>query len=177
MMSKNIENKIFRFAKGSKTTKFFLDNIESILKLDADVYFLAIGCNDIRYRNPKTCAMTEVEYMENMEFISKSIINKHPLAQIICISPWESGVNDPFCKLSLQDKNELYKKYNLALESMCKNNGFVYVNPNLYINQEVSKRDRRYYMIDHIHCNADQGVKLYSEAVLKELATNNFFIK
>jgi len=160
------DKQVVRFAKGSQTSKYFKENKESISELKADLYFLAMGCNDIRYRNAENCAMNESDYVANIDEICQSILEKQPSAEIVCISPWKSGRYDPNCRMTLVEKEKLYDKYGSALKKYCETNGFVFVDPNPYIEEVISKRDRRYYMLDHIHCNADQGIKLYSEAVI-----------
>ena len=110
--------------------------------------------------------MNESEYVANIDEICQSILEIQPSAEIVCISPWKSGHYDPNCNTTLAEKEKLYNEYGSALEKYCETKGFVFVDPNPYIDATVSKRDRRYYMLDHIHCNADQGIKLYSEAVI-----------
>lgn len=166
-MMQNYPNKqVFRFAIGSQTSKFFKENKEAIAELKADLYFLAMGCNDIRYRKADICAMNESEYVANINELCQSILEKQPSAEIVCISPWKSGRYDPNCRMTLAEKEKLYDRYGSALKKYCDSHGFLFVDPNPYIEAVVSKRDRRYYMLDHIHCNADQGIKLYSEAVM-----------
>ena len=166
-MMQNYPNKqVLRFAQGSRTSKFFKENKEAISELKADLYFLAMGCNDIRYRNATICAMNEVEYVANIDEICQAILEKQPSAKIVCISPWKSARYDPYCRTTLVEKEILYDKYSSELKKYCQTNGFIFVDPNPYIEAVVSKRDRRYYILDHIHCNADQGIKLYSEAVM-----------
>jgi poly-gamma-glutamate capsule biosynthesis protein CapA/YwtB (metallophosphatase superfamily)/lysophospholipase L1-like esterase len=166
MMQHYPNKQMFRFAVGSQTSKFFKENKNSIAALKADLYFLAMGCNDIRYRNDAICAMNESEYVANIDELCQSILEKQPSAEVICISPWKSGRYDPNCRMTLAEKEKLYDKYGSALKKYCEAHGFVFVDPNPFIEAAVSKRDRRYYMLDHIHCNADQGIKLYSEAVM-----------
>ena len=166
-MMQNYPNKqVVRFAKGSQTSKYFKENKETISELKADLYFLAIGCNDIRYRTAAICAMSETEYVANIDAICQAVMEQQPSAEIVCISPWKSERFDPNCRMTLAEKEILYGKYGSALKEFCEAKGFVFVDPNPYIEAALSKRDRRHYLLDHIHCNADQGIKLYSEAVM-----------
>lgn len=158
---------VVQFAKGSQTSKFFKENKKIISGLKADLYFLAMGCNDIRYRNATICAMNESVYVANIDEICQSILENQPSAEIVCISPWKSWRIDPNCRVNLDEKEKLYDRYSSELKKFCESKGFVFVDPNPYIESMVSKRDRRYYMLDYIHCNAGQGIKLYSEAVMK----------
>lgn len=166
-MMQHFPNKqVIRFAKGSQTSRYFKENKEVIAELKADLYFLAMGCNDIRYRNAAICAMNASEYVANIEEICHSILEKQPSAKIVCISPWKSRRYDPNCRMSLDEKEKMYDRYGSELKQFCAANGYVFVDPNPYIEAAVSKRDERFYLLDHIHCNADQGIKLYSEAVM-----------
>ncbi len=166
MMQNYPDKQVIRLAKGSQTSKYFKENKKAIAELKADLYFLCMGCNDIRYRNEAICAINESEYVANIDEICQSILEIQPSADIVCISPWKSGNYDPNCKTTLAEKEKLYNDYGSALKKYCETKGFVFIDPNPYIDAAVSKRDRRYYMLDHIHCNADQGIKLYSEAVI-----------
>lgn len=166
-MMRHYPNKqVLRFAKGSQTSKFFKENKGTISELKAGLYFLAMGCNDIRYRNPAICAMNETEYVANIDELCQSILEKQPSADIVCISPWKSERFDPNCRMTLEEKGEMYDKYSSALKKYCETKGVVFVDPNPYIEAALSKQDRRHYLLDHIHCNADQGIRLYSEAVM-----------
>ena len=166
MMNCFPDKQVVRFAKGSQTSKFFHENKETIAGLKASLYFLAMGCNDIRYRDAAICAMNESEYVANIDEICQSILKKQPSAEIVCISPWKSWRYDPNCRMTLDEKEKLYNQYGSELKKFCGAKGFVFVDPNPYIEAAVSKRDRRYYMLDYIHCNAGQGIKMYSEAVM-----------
>ena len=166
MMARFCDKKIERFAKGSKTSCFFEENKTNIAQLYGDLYIIAIGCNDTRYRNPKTCAMDEKGFVENIVSLSRSIKQFNPDADIVYISPWESVDFDPFCKVDLQEKRQLYDNYSEALYNYCVENKYLFINPNPYIKNKIKEKGSVYYLRDHIHFNAKEGIALASEAVL-----------
>ena len=80
--------KIINISKGSYRTSLSFLNIEiqnflengrliiknykyHILKSKSDLYIIAIGTNDVRYRDSEICAMTKEEYIENIKNIVK----------------------------------------------------------------------------------------------------------
>ena len=169
MMSLFPDKKWIRFAKGGQTSKYFKEHIDEIVALDADVYFLAIGCNDIRYRNKAVCAMDAVTYVDNMAYICDRV---SPSAKVVCISPWMSADFDPFCPLKKEDKKSLYREYSDALQRYCNERGTLFVDPNPYIWSKIATRGSDFYLKDHIHCNASEGIRLFSKAV--QISMNSY---
>lgn len=155
-----------RMAKGGATSQYFLLHKEDIANLNSDLFVLAFGCNDIRYRNENTCAMTASVSVDRLTEICDTILAVNKDANIVVVSPWKSQRFDPFCKLPMEDKDALYTQYDAAIKAFCISRGFLYCNPNPYIEKRLSLRDTRYYLKDHIHCNADEGIRLFSEAVV-----------
>lgn len=156
-----------REAWGGATTFTLLDNLDKILSHNADLYIIAIGTNDIRYRDAAVCAMTPQQYIDNLEKLSKAILKIKPEANLIFVSPWPSLANDPFIKISADQKETIYSSYTKALKIFCQQNGHVFVNPATDILAAIDERVSGYYLIDHIHPNADKGLRLYSEAFIK----------
>ncbi len=158
--------KVNNFSHGSYTTKMVIDNFTKQIKnSNSDIYFIAIGTNDIRYRDEKICAMDDKEYIEKIDKIVSSIKNKK--AKIVLIAPWMSLVSDTVAKGSYKEKNELIDNYSQALENYAKEKGYIYVNANRVIEEFFQKNIASDYLIDYIHPNSDKGIKLYSYAVLK----------
>lgn len=160
------EKNFSTIAKGSETSTYFMNKKEEIASENADLYVFALGCNDIRYRTPSTCAMDEDSYISNIKQIINEVRKSKPEANIVFISPWQSLNYDPYCPLSNTDKDKLYHKYSDRLERYCKDNNFIYINPNPYIMIFIRKTDSRKYMKDWVHPNADEGILLYSKAVI-----------
>lgn len=156
------------FALGAKTSVYFEINKEQIAGLNADVYVIAVGCNDIRYRDPASCAMDEKVFVNNIKSICDTIRTNNREARLVLVSPWESLNPDRFCRVSVEEKNRLYKAYDEALHNYSLRIKAVYVNPNPYISKLLKDKPsyREDVFLDHIHPNADQGIRVFSEACI-----------
>lgn len=153
----------YQCAKGGTTTKQFLTKPSA----DYSLYIVAIGTNDVRYRNKKTCAMTKEEYIYQLESFTERILKENPDACFCFIAPWFALENDPVCRNNIEKRDELFKEYTLALKEMCKKNGYIFSDPNGYIKDFLKKHTASDYMVDHIHPNCTLGIDLYAESVLK----------
>ena len=97
--------KIINISKGSYTTSLIIKNYKyHILKSKSDLYIIAIGTNDVRYRDPEICAMTKEEYIENIKIIVKFAKYNNKNSNFIFISPWLSMSNDNLSKLKEKRK-------------------------------------------------------------------------
>ena len=159
-----IDGEVYNLSFGGWTTLNIIDNIESIKQ--ADVYVIAIGTNDVRYDNEESGAVTSVGYIENMEVIRNAIRNINPDCTIIYIAPWISFDGDQVSPLSFDEITLRRDEFSQALEEFAAAHGDIYIDPNQYISDEVSRHPRSYYIIDWIHPNIRHGVELYSEAVI-----------
>ena len=155
---------ISNFSKGGCTISYILENTDKIPA--ADLYVIAIGTNDIRYRNEQTCAMTKEIFVERINELKEKLLSKSSGAKFLFIAPWYSTDGDPFTPMAHAETVALNEEYSEALEKYCKDNSLMYVNANPYIRNVLSFRTDRTYLLDHIHPNASKGVKLYSKAVL-----------
>ena len=155
---------ISNFSKGGCTVSYMLDNIDQIPA--ANLYVIAVGTNDVRYRNEKTCAMTSEEYVKRLSELKEKLSSKNANAKFLFIAPWFSTDGDPYSPISYDEIVALNEEYSAALEKYCKDNSLMYVNANPYIRNVLSVKTDRTYLLDHIHPNAAKGVKLYSKAVL-----------
>jgi lysophospholipase L1-like esterase len=136
-----------------------------ILKSKSDLYIIAIGTNDVRYRDPEICAMTKEEYIENIKNIVKFAKFNNKNSNFLFISPWLSMPDDNISKLKEKEKNKLLDEYGKSLKNYCEKNNYLYINPNLSILRSI-KNNKRKYIIDQIHPNENDGIELYSESVL-----------
>jgi len=165
---------ISSFAKGAMTSKYFRDNAESIADIQAGLYVVAFGCNDIRYRNPKVCAMNSREYIENIDVLVDTVRRRNDNARFVFIAPWMSMCFDAnFNGSGHDEKMAMYDSYTSELQIYCKKHGFLFINPNPLIFEnlqaaDITIRGRRPedILIDFIHPNAGDGIRLYSEAVI-----------
>ena len=160
--------KISNVSVGGCTSKMLLEEkmLQKIVNADAELYVIAIGTNDIRYRDPKICAMTAEEYIANLQALQHEIKNKHPEVKLVFIAPWTSTDGDLNSKLPFAEKMKMNQKYSDALKKWCFESGNVYVDPNTYIADKLNRYPRSRYLTDFIHPNGREGVQLYSEATL-----------
>ena len=158
----NFDVEVKKAAYGSYTTKLLLKNKQKELKeCSSNLNIIAIGTNDIRYRNENS-AMTSNEYIQNIKKIIETLDNK----RIVLIAPFYSMNYDKVTKLSLEEKNKLFKEYSDELEKFANENNYLFINPNNILEKELNNSNTSFYLKDHIHPN-HKGLYLYSEAVLK----------
>ena len=155
---------VLNYARGGATIWDLVSHAEQIPATQA--YVIAIGTNDIRYREAGRGAMTPQDFIEKVDRLKQKLAEKSPDATFVFIAPWYSTDGDPFSPLSIEEKDAQNEIYSQALERYCRDKNFLYINPNPYIKQALQKRPQTDYLLDHIHPNAAQGIMLYSEAVL-----------
>ncbi len=157
---------IMNYSKGGCTVSYMNSCADNIP--EAELYVIALGTNDVRYRDSSVCAMTPEDYTESISKLKNSLSEKSPKADFVFIAPWYSTDGDPFCPLSYREKSELNADYSAALEKYCHDNSLMYINANNYIQKELSAAPADKFLLDHIHPNASAGVIMYSAAVLSE---------
>lgn len=161
-----VRGKIFNVSRGGATTKILLERLDEMIQTGADLFVVAVGTNDVRYRNPDICAMTPAEYVANLQQLRDGIRNKIPNAKFIFIAPWTSTDGDFISALSFDEKIKLNDAYSVALENWCAAQGEIFINANPYIDARLKVFPHKDYLVDFIHPNASKGVELYSTAVL-----------
>ena len=159
------DKKILNYSKGGCTVSYMLERTNEIP--DAELYVIALGTNDVRYRDKSVCAMTAEEYVSETAELIKSLSSKPSFSKAVLIAPWYSTDGDPFCELSYKEKTELNNEYSSALEEYCRDNSIGFISANEEIQAELLTSPDRKYLLDHIHPNSTNGVVMYSEAVLK----------
>ena len=164
-----IKGSIQNVSVGGCTSKMLLEEgmLQRIVNADADLYVIAIGTNDIRYRDSKICAMTSEEYTANLQKLQNAIKKAQPKAKLIFITPWTSTDGDLNSKLPFADKMAMNLEYSVALKKWCSESGNIFIDPNKFITDKLNLYPQRSYLTDFIHPNGRQGVQLYSECVLK----------
>ena len=156
---------IVNISHSGYTTKDVIEKFSSkIEESDSDIYFIALGVNDIRYRDEKKGAINGSEYIANIDKIVKLIENKN--GKVVLIAPWYSLINDNVSRISFSEKMKLFDEYSSALASYSSKNDFVYIDANNYIEKFLAFHNAFDYYADYIHPNSGQGIKLYSYAVV-----------
>lgn len=144
-----------------------LRKLPLITNVAADLYVIAVGTNDVRYRDQKHCAMTATEYIENMRQLVKAIRQKRPDARIVFIGAWSSDHYDPVSLLGEQERVRMLKEYREALHAWAQESGHLYIDPNPKLEATFRTKYIRKWLKDHIHPNASDGIRLYSQKVLE----------
>lgn len=151
-------------SKGGCTVSYLIDTADQIPK--ADLYVIAIGTNDVRYRDETSCAMTSEAYAERIEQLRLMLLEKNNFAEFAFIAPWYSTDGDTSTSLLFEAKVMLNSEYTQALEQFSSESGSIFINANPYIAEKLDHNPHREYLLDHIHPNTGAGVVMYSEAVL-----------
>lgn len=63
----------------------------------------------------------------------------------------------------------LYSEYTDSLEQLARESDCYHVNPNPKIWDKIHKSRQHNYLVDWIHPNASNGIKLFSEAFAQKL--------
>lgn len=87
LMNNWSNKRVVNISKGGITSRILFEYKEKICSAKTDLYVIAVGCNDIRYRNAKCCAMTSAEYVANLSIICDWIKESNPYSQIVFIAP------------------------------------------------------------------------------------------
>lgn len=157
-----------KMAYPSAVVLTLLNRINRIADVGAEFYVVAIGTNDVIYRNPDICAMTPEEYTGRINELFKRIKQKNSTAKFAFIAPWIALANDKQNKCtSIAERDVLLEKYGDVLEVFCEKEGCLYLNPNPYIKNVLSLEPASKYLVDcYIHPGRLNGVSLYSKAVI-----------
>ena len=153
------------FSKGGCTVSYLRQNIEKIPH--ADLYVVAVGTNDVRYRDEKYCAMSAKDFAEEIDKLRIGLVQKNPDAKFVFIAPWYSTDGDKVSKLSYEEKYKLNNEYAEVLRDYCEENFVGYIDANKYLRTILTRYPQKNYLTDYIHPNGKEGVILYSRAVLK----------
>lgn len=152
-------------AVGGGTSKSLLQLSRTKLR-PSDLYIIALGTNDIRYRDPRKGATTTTEYIDNLKSLVARGRELSSTAQFIFIAPWCSIPEDPIPPISQSEKESLMKAYSKALQQFCQSQGHLYLDPNPILDFLIKHPQlRKHYMQDHIHPTHPHGCYLYSAAV------------
>lgn len=160
--------KIINISRGGYTVKRIIkDYKKDILASKSDLYIVALGINDIRYRKKETCAMNGKEYVKDIEELVKLIKKSNKKAKIVLIPPWTTLPGDKSCVVDEKTKQELITSFSENLKKYADKNGYIYIDPNPYLNEFFENNDYLKYMIDVVHPNSTTGVTLYSKAIFE----------
>lgn len=157
---------VYRIAHGGATTKSIMQDISKV-QSNTTLFVIALGTNDIRYRERSMCAMNENEYIENITTLVSHIKGINSNASFIFIAPWVSRENDTGSRVNHIDKLGLIQSYSSKLKTYASDNNYGYIDINSSISATLDRYIESNYMLDAIHPNSSAGIKLYAELVMK----------
>lgn len=160
-----IKAEIHNVSYGGGTVQSLIEHADEITATNSGLYVIAIGTNDVRYRDARICAMTPEEYISRIQSLEKIISKKCNDAKFAYIAPWWSDDGDKATQLKYDEKFLMNESYSQALKNHCIREGHEYFDVNGYISAKVLASTARYYLNDHIHPNSRRGIYLYSEAL------------
>ena len=150
---------------GGGTSKSLLRICKEKLQVHS-LYIIALGTNDVRYRDPARGAMTCDEYVNNLDNIISIARQQSPEAQFVCIAPWCSIPEDPIPPIPQKNKDDLLSEFSLALSKYCNKKGHLFLDPTPTLYFLIKHPAlRQHYLQDHIHPTHPYGCYLYSAAV------------
>ncbi len=155
-------NNVTECAAGGATTKSILSEVPT----GSALYVVALGTNDIRYRDGDKCAMTAQDYIAELERFVQRVKSGGSGAEFAFIAPWTSLDNDSVSVPNTQERNAMNAEYTEALRIWCGENGYLFSNPNTIIDEVMLREVQSNYLVDYIHPNRSAGIELYSRAVL-----------
>ena len=155
-------NNVTECAAGGATTKSILPEVPT----DSALYVVALGTNDIRYRDESICAMTAGEYIAELEGFVQRIRSGNSGAEFAFVAPWTSLDNDRVSVLDTSERNRMNDEYTEKLRIWCSENGHLFSDPNDIIDGVMLREVQSDYLVDYIHPNRNAGIELYSHAVL-----------
>ncbi len=152
-------------SKGGGTVKTILPQAEG----GHSLYIVALGTNDVRYRDESICAMTAEEYISEIDSFVRRIRSSTPDAEIAFVAPWCALENDKVSALPAKKKDAMLKEYSDALQAYCNENDLWYSDPNDDIMRVMAFEVQSDYLVDHIHPNRYKGIELYCRLTLENM--------
>ena len=158
--------RFFNISRGGRTTVQMIAALPEVPDHDADAVVLALGVNDVRYRDARECAMTKEEYVANVDRLVAEMRQKNPRARFVMLSLWPAFDNDIHSRVRPKLRDRMIDDYNASLLQYCRENNHLFIDASTPIREFLRPRVTKDYLLDHIHPNADKGVRLYGNAVL-----------
>lgn len=160
-------------AKGGQTSASLFDNkadMSTIMDTSADTYIIALGINDVIYRNSdsRNTSYTSAEYIRNFEKLIRLINNKDDITEnkFIFVAPFEHINKVSYAMPKYIRRENTHEEYTAELYNWCKQNDYAFVAPMNYIkNQLEVLKNPTDYTTDDIHPSYPLGTRLFSEGV------------
>lgn len=152
-----VEGDLRHFSHGGWTVQDVTGRSDDIPA--SDIYVIALGVNDIINDYPSAAPDAE-EYASRMRQLADILENISPDCKLYYVAPWPV----------LRDEDDIPERaheFTNELEEFCRNEGHIFINPCPAIIEAFGSDGMSAYMLpDGIHPNDQEGVGLYSYAVL-----------
>lgn len=158
---------ITNVSESAATVQTLIERADELAEAGADLYVVAIGANDIRYREEPECAMTAEAYVERLGELVDAVRAGVPQSRFLFVAPWSSSTGDPASPLMVDEKRELGTAYTEALKSWCAAEGFGFVDPNRAIEDAVDHYPDSRYLVDAVQPNNTAGIELFARSALR----------
>lgn len=177
---KNIENVDVSAIGGQTSASIFYDeqNLDVIKNTSADTFIIALGVNDVIYRNSisRKTSFTSAEYIANMELLIKTINNNdypNKEKEFIFVAPF-GYINKISYQLPKYIRYEdTHSEYTMELYKWCNTNGYTFVSPMNSINNSLDNAENPLeYSSDDLHPTYPIGTSLYSQSVYNSATTD-----
>lgn len=160
-------------AKGGQTSASLFENqndMSVINSTSAETYIIALGINDVIYRDKNTTSttFTTAEYIKNIENLVKYINDKdeNKINKFIFVAPFEYINKDSYQFTKYIRRENTHLEYTIALYNWCRLNNYAFTAPMNYIkNTLATVDDAEEYTVDDVHPSYPLGTQLYSKAV------------
>ncbi len=160
-------------ATGGQTSASIFNNtadVQSINKSTADTYIIALGINDVIYREKKSnsTTFTTAEYIKKLEDLVEYINAKDTtkINKFVFIAPFEYVNKQSYQMTKYINRENTHQEYTIALSNWCKLNDYAFTAPMNYIKNTLATVDNASeYTVDDVHPAYPLGTQLYSKAV------------
>lgn len=167
-------------ATGGQTSASVFDNekdMEIINESQADTYVVALGINDVIYRDKtdRATSFTSSEYIQNLENLVSTISAKdtYKAPKFVFVAPFEYINRYSHVMTKYLRRDNTHEEYTIALYNWCKMNGYAFTAPMNYIKNSLADIDNaKDYTCDDIHPSYPLGTQLYSNAVYESSVLN-----
>ena len=159
-------------ATGGQTSASIFNNkkdMEIIEESSAETYIIALGINDVIYRDKGgiSTTYTTAEYIKSIENLVKYINNKddNKINKFVFVAPFQY-INKHSHQLTKYIRREnTHQEYTIALYDWCNLNNYAFTAPMNYVKNTLDTVDDvDEYAVDDIHPSYPLGTQLYSKA-------------
>ena len=166
-----VTGELTNVSESGATSRTLLGLASRMAETKSNLYVVAIGANDVRYRDESSCAMTPEAYVENLRTLVTSVRVSVPDAQFAFIAPWTSTAGDVSSPLYVEEKREMLAAYTEALHAFCAQDGHAFIDPNPAIVEVIDRYPQSTYLVDAFHPTSAAGIQLYARSVMEAPAS------